>query len=190
MWRRNETWPSATSAASSGSWAPHFHETLREYDDGNDTRSNSGVAAGCSCGRTKKTAQKIDGHAEFRAGLERHSKLSSDQAQRLESGLDSLGEDTSTLKTITGQISAFVQTLSGYLVGDEPVKAVLATSTFAQMKATSYRILIAAATTGGLNEVVSVCERHLAEELRFADWLEQQSEIVTQEYLRAETTQV
>lgn len=135
-----------------------------------------------------RTAQQIDGHAEFRQGLERHSGTSEGQARRLKSCLENLGEDTSTIKTITGQITAFVQSLSGYVVGDEPVKAVLATSTFAQMEVSSYRILTAAAAAAGLNEVEQLCRTLLDEETEFARWLEGQTEVVTREYLRGQST--
>jgi len=131
----------------------------------------------------RKTAQQIDGHADFSAGLDRHGELSKEQAQRLAACLESLGEGPSAFKTITGQITAFAQTLSGYVVGDEPVKALLATSTFAQMEISSYRILVAAASTAGLPEVASVCETILEEELRFAGWLEEQTPGVTGEFL-------
>lgn len=138
----------------------------------------------------RRTAQQIDGHPEFRAGLEQHGQLSKAQASRLETCLEALGESTSTLKTITGQITAFAQSLSGYVVQDEPVKAVLATATFAQMEVSSYRILIAAATAAGLGDVTSICENLLAEELSFADWLEEQTDSVTRDFLRAERTGV
>lgn len=137
-----------------------------------------------------KTAQQIEGHAEFCTRLDRHGELSKNQAMRLKACLETLGEEPSTIKTITGQITAFAQTLSGYVVGDEPVKAVLATSTYAQMEVSSYRILIIAAAVAGQPEVASVCETLLAEELEFADWLEQQTEIVTTNYLDAQPTDV
>ena len=131
----------------------------------------------------RKTAQQLDGHPQFREGLERHGQLGGGQAARLKDCLESLGESTSALKTVAGQTSAFVQTLSGYVVGDEPVKAVLATSTFAQMEVSSYRILMTAAEVANLNEVVTLCETLLREEMEFAQWLEQQTEVVTRDFL-------
>lgn len=134
----------------------------------------------------RRTAQQTKGHADFREGLEQHGKLSGDQAARLKACLESLNEGPSALKMITGQITAFAQTMSGYLVGDEPVKAVLATSTFAQMEVSSYRILTTAATAAGMSEVASLCQSLLSEEERFADWLEQQTETVTRTYLASQ----
>ena len=131
----------------------------------------------------RRTASQIEGHDEFRAGLERHGERSRDQAQRLEQCLERLGEGTSLIKTLTGQITAFGQTISGYVVGDEPVKAVLATTTFAHMEAASYRILVAAAEAAGEPGICTICETLLAEEVEFADWLDHQLPIVTADYL-------
>ena len=131
----------------------------------------------------RKTAQQVDGHPEFRDGLDRHATLSDGQATRLKECLESLGESTSAIKTMTGQAMAFAQTLSGYVVNDEPVKAVLAISTFSRMEVVSYRILVQAAKAANLRDVENLCQALLDEEKQFADWLEQQSEIVTRDYL-------
>lgn len=131
----------------------------------------------------RKTAQQIEGHPEFRAGLERHGQLSDDQATRLKACLQLLGESPSAIKTATGQITAFAQTMSGYVVGDEPIKALLAVSTFAQMEATSYRILVTAAEVAGLEDVASVCRTLLDEELQFAEWAANHADPVTRQYL-------
>ena len=131
----------------------------------------------------RKTAQQIEGQSEFRAGLERHGQLSQTQASRLKDCLEDLGESTSVVKTIIGQITAVAQTISGYVVSDEPVKAVLAVSSFAQMEVSSYRILVTAAEVAGMTDVASMCQTLLNEELRFAQWAADQTEPVTRQYL-------
>jgi ferritin-like metal-binding protein YciE len=130
-----------------------------------------------------RTAHQVEGHPQFRQGLEQHADLSKGQALRLKDCLEELDESTSAVKTFTGQVTAFAQTMSGYVVGDEPVKAVLATSTFAQMEVSSYRILVAAAVAARLDEVAGLCRSLLEEETAFARWLEQQTDVVTREYL-------
>jgi ferritin-like metal-binding protein YciE len=131
----------------------------------------------------KKTAHQLEGHPEFRQRIEEHGELSKGQALRLRDCLETLGEGTSAIKTITGQITAFAQTLSGYVVGDEPVKAVLAVSSFAQMEVTSYRILSAAAAAANLDEVANLCRALLEEETQFRRWVDHEAEIVTRDYL-------
>lgn len=130
-----------------------------------------------------KTAGQIKGNAEFRAGLERHGNLSQEQARRLKECLEQLGESTSTIKTVAGQVTAFAQSMSGHFVGDEPVKAVLATSSFAQMEVTSYRILVAGAEVANMPEVATLARSHLSQETEFCEWLEKQSESVTRQFL-------
>ncbi|MDT9598555.1 DUF892 family protein [Sphingosinicella rhizophila] len=134
----------------------------------------------------RRTASQIEDHQEFCAGLERHGERSGEQADRLKQCLEDLGEGTSLLKELTGQITAFGQTLSGYVVGDEPVKAVLATATMAHMEVTSYRILAVTAKAAQETDIARTCDILLAEEVDFADWLDQQAPIVTQEYLARE----
>ena len=137
----------------------------------------------------RKTASQLDGHAGCSAGLDRHGEVSKQQAARLKDCLEDLGEGTSTLKVATGQASALIQTLSGYVVGDEPVKALLAIASFTQMEASSYRILSAGARIAGLDSVTSLCSSHLAEEEDFAQWLEAQTEPLTTAFLALETAE-
>lgn len=131
----------------------------------------------------KRTAHQIEGNAAFRTGLEQHGEMSRKQATRIKECLEQLGESTSAVKTAIGQFTAFAQTVSGYVVGDEPVKAVLATSSFNQMEVSSYRILATAAEVAGLEAAASMCRAHLGEEQEFAKWLDGQTETVTREYL-------
>lgn len=136
----------------------------------------------------RHTASQNEGYPSFGAGLERHGELSADQANRLKSCLDELGEGTSLIKNLTGQLTALGQTLSGYVVGDEPAKAALATATFAHMEASSYRILVSAAEAAGEPRVAEVCRGLLDEELEFARWLDEQLVSVTAEYLSRESS--
>jgi ferritin-like metal-binding protein YciE len=130
-----------------------------------------------------RTASQVDGHREFCDGLRRHADISKSQAARLEACLAEMGEDTSKIKDIVGQATAFAQSLSGYLVSDEPVKAVLGTATFARMEVCSYRILTRAAAETNLPKTEAICQTLLEEETQFAQWVEEQADTVTREYL-------
>jgi ferritin-like metal-binding protein YciE len=131
----------------------------------------------------RRTAAQVDGHREFCDGLRQHADKSKSQAARVEACLAEMGEDTSAVKDIIGKATAFAQSLSGYVVSDEPVKAVLATATFAQMEVCSYRILTRAASEINLPEVEAICQTLLEEETQFARWVEEQAETVTRDYL-------
>lgn len=133
------------------------------------------------------TARQMDHDPEFRAMLARHSELSGEQADRLKECLLQLGEDSSVMKNIIGQITALGQSLSGYVVGDSPAKAVLATATYATMEATSYRILVTAAEDVGETRVAEVCRALLNEEETFAADLQKQVPAIVGRYLDRES---
>lgn len=132
------------------------------------------------------TASRLSRYPEFSEGLRQHGQMSDRQAKDLEECLNRLGESTSAIKQLTGQVTAFGQTLSGLVVGDEVMKAALAISTFAEMEISSYKILVAAANLCGRGEVASLCERLLQEEETFLRWMDQQIPTLTAEYLHRE----
>jgi len=133
-------------------------------------------------------ARRLPNYPEFSTGLQQHGERSGRQAEQLRTCLSQLSESPSVVKNLVGQLTAIGQTLSGLIVGDEVIKAALATSTFAHMEVTSYRILVAAAQTAGETMVAETCELLLAEEVEFADWLDQQLPSLTSEYLHREET--
>jgi ferritin-like metal-binding protein YciE len=85
-----------------------------------------------------------------------------------------------------GKLSAFAQGASGLFVGDEVVKAMLATSTFEQMKISSYEILETAANVVGDGDTESVCKECRREEMQMADWIEENLKPLTIAYLNRE----
>jgi ferritin-like metal-binding protein YciE len=131
----------------------------------------------------KRTAAQIEAPGPFTEILERQGARSSDHAARLKDCLTALGESPSMVKTITGQIVATAQTVSGYLVDDEPVKAALALSTFAHLEVMSYQILSIAAEVVGEDEIASTCRSLEADKAEFSDWLDNQVPDITEDYL-------
>lgn len=132
------------------------------------------------------TASRVREYPMFAQRLEEQSRIAAQHAEELERHLSELGENTSTIKQVTGKFVGVAQTLSGLVVGDEVMKAALATETFAQMEATSYRILISAAELAGEPQIRLTCERLLADEVEFAGWVDQQLPALTSQYLARE----
>lgn len=132
------------------------------------------------------TASRLSRYPEFSEGLRQHSEMSARQAEDLEECLRQIGEGTSAIKQLTGQVTAIGQTLSGLIVGDEIMKAALAISSYAEMEISSYKILIAAANACGKPDIAALCERLLQEEESFQRWVEQMIPPLTSEYLRRE----
>ncbi len=133
------------------------------------------------------TAGRNSDYPEFSERLRNQVQTSERHAETLERCLKQRGSSTSTIKDVTGQLTAFGQTISGLVVGDEVMKAALATATFARMQAASDRILIAAAAHQGDEETRRACQTLLEDNERFAEWLEGQLIRLTRRYLDAET---
>ena len=133
-----------------------------------------------------RTASQIEGYPAFRGGLEKHGQQSSEQADELKALLEWMGEGPSAIKSLAGQLTAFGQTLGGYVTSDEPVKALLAISSFAHMEVTGYRTLAVAAEEADQGEIAAVARKLLLQELDFAAWVDEQVPEVTRRYLSLE----
>nr|WP_155936596.1 DUF892 family protein [Mesorhizobium ciceri] len=114
---------------------------------------------------------RIENYPELSERISQHIQETRQQAARLETCLDRIGQGSSTLKDAGGKLTAMAQSLSGVFAGDEVMKGSLASYTFEHMEIASYTILIAAAKSLGEAEVAQVCEENLREEVAMADWL-------------------
>jgi ferritin-like metal-binding protein YciE len=134
------------------------------------------------------TANRIKNYPELKAQLERHLEQTRRHTDMVRRCIERRGARTSTLKNTAAKLVAIGQVLSGLFVGDEIIKASLATYTFEHMEIGSYRILIATAEALGDTETKLVCEQILREEENMARWLEENLPSVTRQYLDRERT--
>ena len=126
---------------------------------------------------------RLDSYPELRERIEVHLQETGQQAQRLSECLRQLGEDTSTMKDVSGKVTALGQAFSGLFASDEVMKGSLASYAFEHMEIASYTILIAAAEANGESEVVRVCQQNLREEEAMAEWLRDHLAPTTQMFL-------
>jgi len=132
------------------------------------------------------TATRIENYPELRERLEKHVAQSRRHADLIGGCLERHG-GTSTLKDMAGRWVGLAQALSGLFVGDEIVKASMASYVFEEMEIAAYKILMAAAEHCGDPETKRACEGILREEEEMARWLDERLPLVTREYLsRAE----
>ena len=131
-------------------------------------------------------AGRIKSYPQLKQKIEHHEHQTRDQALRIQGCIERLDGDTSLLKDAAAKFLAVGQGFSGLFVGDEVIKGSLASYTFEHMEIASYEILIAAAGEFGDAKTVKVCEEILAEEEEMAEWLLENIEPVTREYLNRE----
>jgi len=133
------------------------------------------------------TAGRNEDYPDFSRRLLEQAELCDSHARAIDQCLSERGTSTSLIKDTTGQITALGQSLSGTILGDEVVKAALATSTFARMQASSSRILVAAAEEEGDSATAQVCQEMANASERFAVDLDDMLPSLTVEYLSRET---
>lgn len=134
----------------------------------------------------ESTSDRLKNYPDLRERLDAHRAVSQRHAESVRQCIERRGGSTSTIKDAVGKLIAFGQGASGLFVGDEVVKAILATTTFEQMKISSYEILNAAAKTLGDTETAHACEQNLREEQQMKDWLDEKIVPITQTYLERE----
>ena len=103
------------------------------------------------------TAKRNENYLQFSQRLAAQADRCDSNARAIDACLTVRGSGPSLLKDTVGQVTALGQSLSGTVVGDEVVKAALATTTFARMQAASARALIAAASSEGDSATASTC---------------------------------
>lgn len=130
--------------------------------------------------------QRIENYPSLKSRVENHLEQTRSQAQRVRSCIERRGASTSSLKDAAAKFTATMQSLSGVFAGDEIVKGTLASYTFEHMEIVSYRILMEAAKVVGDAETERVCSEIMEEEQAMADWLLQNCQEVTRQYLLRE----
>ncbi|MET4700655.1 ferritin-like metal-binding protein YciE [Constrictibacter sp. MBR-5] len=131
----------------------------------------------------RDTASRIENYPELKARLESHASETHRQAELLEGCLKRRGASASTMKDLTGKLTALGQGLSGMFVTDEVVKASMASYTFEHMEIAAYRSLIATAEAAGDHETKQICQQILAEEEAMASWMGENISSITRRYL-------
>jgi ferritin-like metal-binding protein YciE len=130
---------------------------------------------------------RLENYPELSDRIRMHLEETKEQAARLKTCLDGLGEGSSTMKDAGAKLMATAQSLSGVFAGDEVMKGSLASYTFEHMEIASYTILIATAQSLGETEIARACEENLREEVAMAEWLKNHLPSTAEQFLvRAE----
>lgn len=133
------------------------------------------------------TAGRNSDYPQFSEALIAQADTCDGNARSIEACLILRGSSTSTIKDAAAKVTAIGQTLSGLVVGDEVVKAAIATTTFARMQAAAARALVAAATQEGDSQTANSCGELLESQEAFASRIDSLLPTLTTEYLMRET---
>ncbi|HEY5812788.1 MAG TPA: ferritin-like domain-containing protein [Terrimicrobiaceae bacterium] len=131
----------------------------------------------------KKHAADAKGHPEIREPIEEHCELTETHAEQIETLLEEIGEDTSTLKTAMARLTGLVTGLPTSMVDDTLLKNALAEFTSENFEIACYTSLIAAAEELGFDDAVVILEQIRNEEQDMADLLIEAIPEITTMYL-------
>lgn len=119
----------------------------------------------------EKQSKNEDLSRELRDRAAEHLEETRRHAEEVKSALQSLGADTSALKTGIGVVAQATKGLGTKFARDERIKDLLDAYAMEHFEIASYTALATAAERAGLAEVAAVCHRIIPDEERMADTL-------------------
>jgi ferritin-like metal-binding protein YciE len=131
----------------------------------------------------EKHAENEEFHPALRAQAAMHLIETRRHAADVQSCLESLGSDTSTLKVAIAKVTETIKGLGTALASDERVKDILAAYATEHFEIACYRALRAGAAHLGETGIVAMCDRILPDEEKMASWLEENLPDVVTSYL-------
>lgn len=126
---------------------------------------------------------RIEHYPEVKAKLEQHITETEGQIARLEQVLDDFGTAKSTLKDATLSLAGTMAALGHSPAEDEILKNSFANFAFENYEAAAYKSLIAIARQAGETDAAGLLQQNLDEELAMADWLDDNLEVVTSQFV-------
>jgi ferritin-like metal-binding protein YciE len=108
---------------------------------------------------------RLDSDPEAIPHLRQHLEETKNQRAQVERCLESLREDTSTLKDAAMKIGANMQGMLHMMSGDEVLKHALGSHAFEHFEAASYYSLAIAAEDAGEPDIARTCEGIMKQEL-------------------------
>jgi ferritin-like metal-binding protein YciE len=132
--------------------------------------------------------QRLESYPDAIPMLRRHLEETRQQRTQVESCLQKIGEDTSTLKDMAMKLGANLQGFMHMASSDEVLKHALASHAFEHFEAASYRILTSAAAEAGEAQIARTCEAIMKQELEMATWVWEQLPKLTTQYLKRSET--
>ncbi|MFK3690813.1 ferritin-like domain-containing protein [Agrobacterium tumefaciens] len=131
----------------------------------------------------KPQISRIENYPEVKARLELHYRETEGQIARIEEVLHGLSETSSTMKDTALSMTGSLASLGHSIAGDEIIKNSLANFAFENYEIAAYRSLLTVADHGGYQAAHSAIARNLEEEINMANWLKDNLEKVTLEFL-------
>lgn len=133
----------------------------------------------------ERQVERMGDYPELRARLQEHLAETKTQMKRLEQCLGKLDSDTSTLKDMTMSLGANIAAMGHAMASDEVLKNTFANGGLEAYEIATYKSLIKMAESAEPS-LIGTLKQSLAEEEKMADWVEQNVERITAQYMARE----
>lgn len=133
-----------------------------------------------------KQAESEELHGEIRARASTHLQETKRHAEAVKQCLESMGEDTSAIKTGIARMTETVKGMGTAFAADERVKDLLVAYGMEHFEIACYVALRTAAQATGEAHIAEVCDQIIPDEERMARWLQQNLPLVVTSYLQEE----
>lgn len=131
-------------------------------------------------------SESLTNYPEVQAKAASHLTETNAQLRRLEQCLESCGETTSSLKDTAQSIIGNFLAMSRSLADDEILKDTFANNAFENFEIAAYKSLLALCAPAGQESARPLLQTSLDEEQRMANWIAENVETITLDYLRKE----
>jgi ferritin-like metal-binding protein YciE len=135
----------------------------------------------------QRQVERLENYPEMRERLRQHVEESRQQQERVAQILDSLGTSPSTLKDIATSITGNMAAIGHAIMQDEVMKNTFANYAFEHFEIASYRALMEMAQAAGDTASPRLLEQSLNEEIRMAEWIEQNLSPTVRRYMQLES---
>ncbi len=134
----------------------------------------------------ERQSESLTDYPEAMAKAKEHLAETEEQIRRLDQCLEACGESSSTLKDAAQSLMGNVVAVSHAMAGDEILKNTFANNAFENYEIAAYRSLIALCDLANLSGIRGPLQASLAEEERMANWIINNVEKVTGDYIAHE----
>ncbi len=131
----------------------------------------------------KKHAEEASDYPQIKNKIEEHCKVSERHAESVKECLQSLGEDTSSLKEGISKVIGNLQGMASGLMSDTLAKNAIMDHATEHFEMATYKAISIAATELGEDTIADKCNEIMKEEEEMAIWLENNMEFVVTEVL-------
>ena len=131
----------------------------------------------------EKQIPQFDELPDAQAKIRQHIDITKSHADRVRGCVEQLGDDVSHVKAGMANFLGTVQGISTVMADDKTVKNAMADYAVEHFEIASYVAIVAACREMGHDDIASICETIIQEEMEMADWLRMQLPLVVRQHM-------